>query len=121
MAPQKRTPTGNGRSAQAPQQQGREQETRKPPVHECRIGRIKGVIWENQSQKEGVWYSVTLTRNYKDGQGQWKSATSYGRDDCLVIAEVARLCWLWIAQQNGTNVGGQDDASGGEDDHGDRF
>lgn len=78
---------------------------RTPPVHECRVGRIRGVVWRNEG-KEGVWFSVNLTRSYRDNSDppQWKQSTSLGRDDLLVAAEVLRLCWLWIASQNGTNV-----------------
>ncbi len=121
MAPQKRTQTV-GRNDAPQQQQNRDQGNgRRPPAHEIRCGRIKATIWENES-KEGVWYSVTMTRNYKDGQGQWKSATTFGRDDLLVVAECSRMAWIWLAQQNGTNVGGGGE-SGSDDgnDVGDRF
>jgi hypothetical protein len=43
---------------------------------------------------------VTLSRSYKDGQGQWHSAASFGRDDLLVVGELARLAFHWIAEQS---------------------
>lgn len=79
---------------------------RTPPAHECRIGRLKVTVWANHSEKEGVWYSVNLTRSYRDGEGNWKQATSLGRDDLLPAGELLRLAYLWIAQQKGTNLGG---------------
>lgn len=78
---------------------------RTKPAHEVRIGRIKGVVWKNEG-KEGPWYSVAVSRSYKDGQDQWKQAHTFGRDDLLVVAEVCRLCWLFIAQQNGSKLDG---------------
>jgi hypothetical protein len=112
----KKPPAPEGQPAEQQQAQG----GRTPPVHECRVGRIRGIVWRNDGQ-EGPWFSVNITRSYKDGAGNWKTATSYGRDDLLVVAEVSRLCWLWIAQQAGTNLGGQANGNGsghgaGEDD-----
>jgi hypothetical protein len=71
------------------------------PTHKIRIGRIWATIWENHNPETGRWYSVTVTRSYQDGQGQWKSAGSFGRDDLLVVGEVCRLAFLWINEQFG--------------------
>ncbi len=79
---------------------------RKPPVFECRLGRVKAVVWENLSDN-GVWFSITFGRSYKEEKagGQWKTASSFGKDDLLVVAECARQCFLWIvSQQQGGNV-----------------
>ena len=98
-------------AAETPQEQPQQGNGgRKPPVHEVRIGRIRGVVWCN-SGKEGDWYSVNITRSYKDGENNWKQATSYGVLDLLVVAEVARLCWLFIAQQNGSKLDGNGHAA----------
>lgn len=72
----------------------------KPPVHEVRIGRVRCTIWENEDPERGPWFSATFTRSYKQGD-EWKTAQSFGRDDMLVVAEVARLAFLWIAIQQG--------------------
>lgn len=96
-------------AAEAPPKEQQQQQQpnggRKPPVHECRIGRIRGVVWENDS-KDGKWFSVNITRSYKDGENNWKQATSFGRDDLLVVAEVSRLCFLFIAQAAGSKLDG---------------
>src|SRR5262249_14274736 len=55
----------------------------KSPVHTIRIGRLWCKIWENRHQEQGVWYSVRITRSYRDAAGQWKSSDSMGRDDLL--------------------------------------
>lgn len=69
------------------------------PAHEVRLGRLRATIWANQHAEQGTWYSVTLSRSYKDGQGQWKSAQSFGRDDLLVVSEVCRQAFLWVHRQ----------------------
>jgi hypothetical protein len=78
----------------------------KRPAHKIRLGRIWATIWENHHPETGRWYSVTVTRSYQDGQGQWKSAGSLGRDDLLAAAEVCRLAFLWINEQYGNEGNG---------------
>jgi hypothetical protein len=76
------------------------------PAHEVRLGRIRCTIWRNEHEK-GPWYSMTLTRSYKDGD-EWKSASSFGTGDLLVLGEVARMAFHWIHRQyQQKNGGGQ--------------
>lgn len=77
---------------------------RPKPAHEVRAGRIRALIWRNESAEHGAWYSVVISRSYQDGEGRWRSAGSFGRDDLLVVAEVARQAWCWVAQQDGNNT-----------------
>lgn len=82
--------------------QGRDapKQERQRPVHEVRLGRIKGAIWANTTDK-GVRYGVTLNRLYKDQEsGEWRTSTSFGRDDLLLLAKVCELAVLWIYEQN---------------------
>lgn len=72
---------------------------RQRPAHEVRIGRVRATIWANQHETQGTWYSITLTRSYKDGSGQWKTASSFGRDDLLVLSELTRQAFHWIHRQ----------------------
>jgi hypothetical protein len=83
---------------------------RQKPAHEYRCGRIKGTIWR-QEGKESPWFSVSIVRSYVDGNKQWKTAATFGKDDLLVVAEVARHCWQWIA----ANGNGKSDGEGGDD------
>jgi hypothetical protein len=70
---------------------------RTKPEMEIRIGRIKAAIWLNHTDT-GQYYSVTLSRLYKEGD-QWHNSASFGRDDLLVVAKVADLAHTWIIQQ----------------------
>ncbi len=78
---------------------------RDKPAHTVRIGRITGTVWRNEG-KDGPWFSVAITRSYLDGQKQWKKAHTYGLSDLLTVAEIARLCWLFIAHQTGSALDG---------------
>lgn len=78
-----------------PSQQATE---RRRPAHEVRLGRIKATVWANHHPEQGTWYSVSIQRRFKDGQGQWQSATSYGRDDLPLVAKVAEIAHTWIFQ-----------------------
>jgi hypothetical protein len=108
--------TQNRRNAASARKQEPE---RKPPVHEFRRGRLKCAIWQHENQ-EGNWYSVTFARSYKDQAGNWKSASSFGRDDLLAIGELARLAWSWIFMEqtasNRDNNNGSGDAYEGGDE-----
>ena len=59
------------------------------PVAEVRVGAVKAAIWPNQTESGAVRYNVTFSRIYKDADGNWKSTSSFGRDDLLVVAKVA--------------------------------
>ena len=76
---------------------------RKRPAHEVRLGRVKAAIWGNESE-HGVRYSVSVCRVYKDGEGRWRTAESFGRDDLLPLAKVLDRAHTWICDQ----AGGQD-------------
>ncbi len=80
----------------------------KKPVHEVRLGRIKGAIWENETQN-GSRHNVTFTRLYKDDTGNWKDSGSFGRDDLPLLAKVADMAHTWIFTQK------QEDSNGSKD------
>jgi hypothetical protein len=98
----------NGRQAQgesppadppAAQQQAPRASTGNKPVSAIRLGRIRASIWRNNSPTHGVWYSFTLSRSYKDQQGNWKNATSFGVDDLLTLGEVCRQARCWVEEE----------------------
>jgi hypothetical protein len=67
--------------------------------HEVRIGRIKATIWENETPA-GVRHNVTFSRLYKaEGDSEWSSADSFGRDDLLVLRKVADRVNDYIVDQ----------------------
>jgi hypothetical protein len=66
----------------------------KSPIHKFRLGLITATIWNNDG-----FYSVDLSRSYKNSEGQWQSTTSYGHSDLLNIAKSAERAENWIARQ----------------------
>jgi hypothetical protein len=75
-------------------------EPKAKPVHEIRIGRIKAVIWANDTEA-GTRHNVTLRRIYKrDSGSQWEQSDSFGRDDLPLVIEVTHAAWLWIFEQH---------------------
>ena len=52
-----------------------------------------------QPEYNGTWYNVTLSRSYRDGE-EWKSSSSFGRDELLTVAKVADMANSWIHGQS---------------------
>ena len=73
------------------------QPARSRPVHEVRLGAIRASVWANEGEN-GTRYNVTFDRAYKDGDA-WKSTSSFGRDDLLVLAKAADQAHTWILSQ----------------------
>ena len=65
------------------------------PVHEIRLGRIRAAIWANETENRQVWFNVTVSRLYKDGD-QWKDTSTYRRDDLPIVAKVVDMAYAWI-------------------------
>jgi hypothetical protein len=89
--------------------QPRSNEAKAKPVHEVRLGRIKAAIWANETDN-GTRHNVSITRLYKDGD-EWKTSTSFGREELPLVAKVADLAHTWIYQHGQeTNGNGNADA-----------
>ena len=65
------------------------------PVHEERLGRVKAVVWENET-RNGAMFNVQFCRVYHDANSGWQESQSFGRDDCLVLARLAEIVSVWI-------------------------
>ena len=83
------------------------------PAHEIRLGRIRATIWANQGES-GTWFNVTLSRSYKDGD-EWKSSSSFGRDELLTVAKVADLANTWIHGHSQSAGNGSDEGNVDQD------
>src|SRR3954465_8201095 len=68
------------------------------PAHKIRVGNLHATIWRNSNEK-GTWYTVNPSRSYKNGDETWKESDSLGFDDLLIMAELLRQAWAWIARQ----------------------
>ena len=64
------------------------------PEHKIQHRGIAVTIWKNDS-KNGPFYSVTLSRRYKQGEA-WKDSHSYDEDDLLLLREMLAEAHRWI-------------------------
>ena len=60
------------------------------PVHEERLGRMKAVVWANDTQS-GVRHNVTFARIYKDG-AEWKD---FDEAACRLPATAREIVAAW--------------------------
>lgn len=47
------------------------------PVETFRSGSVKATIWSNTGDDNQVFYTATIARSYKDGNGEWKETQTY--------------------------------------------
>jgi hypothetical protein len=78
------------------------QNERKLPAHEIRIGTVKASIWSNET-KLGTRFGVTLSRIYKAGES-WKRTSTFDRDDLLTLRKVLDQAHSWICQKANTEA-----------------
>ncbi|WZP00544.1 hypothetical protein EP7_002191 [Isosphaeraceae bacterium EP7] len=71
---------------------------RNRPVHSVSLRNIRAAVWANDGE-QGACFNATLARLYKDGEGNWRSSESFGRDDLLLLAKVADMAHTWISEQ----------------------
>jgi hypothetical protein len=60
---------------------------KKRPIKKFRGGNIQVAAWANKSTK-GTWFSVTISRGYKDERGQWQDSNGFA------IQDIPLLCRL---------------------------
>ena len=70
------------------------------PIHEIKLGRIRASIWTNESDRNDTWFNVSTARVYRD-EDQWKTTTSFGRDDLPLVAKAAEMAFAWIWNTKG--------------------
>ena len=83
----------NNRAAQA----ANGEPAKNGPVHEIRLGRIKGTVWLNETDN-GLRYNTTFARLYRVDE-EWRETNSFGRDDLPLLGKVADLVHTWIFAQ----------------------
>ncbi len=50
------------------------------PSKSFKAGAISATIWDNKTEK-GTFQTISLTRNYKDEQGNWKNTNTLRVND----------------------------------------
>lgn len=83
--------------------------TQRRPAHEIRLGTIRAAVWANETPPKRIWFAVTVSRMYRDGD-RWKDTSTFRRDDLPVVAKIMDMAYAWIwdhqsAASNGARTG----------------
>ena len=76
-----------------------DKESDKEPDHKIILGNVQGSIWANTTKDGRVWFNVEITRSYRVGNEK-RYATTFGRDDLLLVSKVADMAFNWIWEKN---------------------
>ena len=68
------------------------------PALEIRRGLIKVRVWQRRSKNNGVRYSLTVVRLFRNGD-QWKESTRLGRDDIPLVRLLLDEVYEWMLTQ----------------------
>ena len=68
------------------------------PATAFRCGNVNAAVWENTGEN-GIYFSVTFSRPYKDAEGNWKNSASYGLNDLDALSSVADMAKDWVRGQ----------------------
>ena len=69
------------------------------PAKKLRIGYVTATVWKNQNGDGKPFYTVEVSRTYKDSDGNLKNTASLGHDDLLNASRVLTRAEAWIAEQ----------------------
>jgi len=69
------------------------------PKKTFRCGRVNLSVWENQRKVDNRTFtveSVTLTRRFINGEGEWDSSSSFGKNDIPKIQVVCQRAYEFM-------------------------
>ena len=79
------TATTNGQNGNAQNGNAQQAETKNTPVHEIRLGRIKGTVWRNKTEL-GYRFNTTFARLYRV-EDAWRESNSFGRGNLSKVTQ----------------------------------
>lgn len=62
------------------------------PVAKVVRGAVRIAIWE-QEGKYGKFYTMSVSKNYKDGE-EWKSSNSFAEDEALLLRRLLAMLMM---------------------------
>jgi hypothetical protein len=68
------------------------------PAHEIRLGRVVVTLWRNEG-RNGVWYTATLARLFKDEEDKWRSSQNLTIAEMPIASKALDLAWAWCLSQ----------------------
>ena len=83
------------------------------PVEKFAAGKVLAAIWENEvttkAGKKVIMLKATVERRYRDRDGQWKSSSSFARNEIPLAIYCLQKCFEHIIE-------GQKDDDGVEEE-----
>jgi hypothetical protein len=61
--------------------------SKKPPVYKQKSHGIEVAVWRRTSEDGKAFYSVSANRSYRDGEGKWKTTSSFNIEDRDILME----------------------------------
>jgi len=61
-------------------------------------------IFQNATEDDDLYYKVTFQRVYKQGN-EWKTTTSFSRDDLATLSGLAQITWSFILDREAEDQG----------------
>ena len=88
--------------------------TGQTPIAKFKAGQISSALWENEIEVKGKTVTIlkaTVQRRYKDKDGNWQSASGFGKNDLPKLALVVNKSFEFLAmserepqsEENGKN------------------
>lgn len=69
------------------------------PEVKFRLGFVTASVWSNDGNGESTFYTVTLQRSFKNGDGHYKNTDGLNAGDLLNAAKVLERAEAWISAQ----------------------
>ncbi|WP_425079899.1 hypothetical protein [Ruegeria denitrificans] len=64
------------------------------PAFKFKIGLITATIWDNDG-----FFSVDISRSYKNGEGDWRTTSAFSHNDLLNVSKCAERAENWISRK----------------------
>jgi hypothetical protein len=74
-------------------------DSKRSPVTTFRHRTISTSVFENTSEKNGAYFSVSIQNRYKDKEGAWHNSSHFMRDELPVLEHVTRQAFAFILEQ----------------------
>ena len=63
-------------------------------------GGVRASVWKNESTN-GAYFTVNISRTYKNADGEFKNTTAFRRDELLFVADAARRAYNYLLNTGG--------------------
>ncbi len=74
-------------------------ESKNSPVTTFRNRGISASVFENTSDKDRTYFSVSIQKRYRDKEGNWQNSSNFMRDELPVLEHVVRQAFAYILEK----------------------